>query len=125
MNVPPSRQIAQGVPPSNRKAKTRSWLVGGGALLLILAAFGYFTRTDNTPAGAQPRPVAAAPVRVAEVTRRDMPVIRRTPGTAIANTTVQITARVQGVLEAANALSAQAGTLQDAVDGFVRRVAAA
>jgi len=102
MNVPPSRQIAQGIPQSNRKTSARSWLVGGGALILMLGAFGYFTRADNTPAGGQPRPVAAAPVRVAEVMRHNMPVIRRTPGTAIANTTVQITARVQGVLDAAN-----------------------
>jgi multidrug efflux system membrane fusion protein len=36
------------------------------------------------------------------VTRRDMAVVRYTPGTVIANTTVQITARVQGVLDAAN-----------------------
>jgi len=102
MNVPPSRQIAQGIPQSNRKTSARSWLVGGGALILMLGAFGYFTRADNAPAGGQPRPVAAAPVRVAEVMRGDMPVISRTPGTAIVNTTVQITARVQGVLDAAN-----------------------
>jgi len=102
MNVPPSREIAQSIPQPTRKSKTRNWLVGGVGLVLILGAFSYFTRTDNAPAGGQPRPAAGAPVRVAEVMRRDMPVIRRTPGTAIANTTVQITARVQGVLEAAN-----------------------
>ena len=34
--------------------------------------------------------------------RRDLKVIRRTPGTVVANTTVQVTARVQGVIESAN-----------------------
>src|SRR4029077_16717131 len=68
---------------------------------LALGAFWYLTRADNAPASAQ-RPTNTAPVRVAEVIRRDMSVVRYTPGTVIANTTVQITARVQGVLEAAN-----------------------
>ena len=101
MNVPPSRHIVESIPGVTRKAKPRKWLIGGGALILALGAFWYLTRADNAPAGAQ-RPSAAAPVRVAEVIRRDMSVVRRTPGTVIANTTVQVTARVQGVLDAAN-----------------------
>ncbi|HMI96802.1 MAG TPA: efflux RND transporter periplasmic adaptor subunit [Micropepsaceae bacterium] len=101
MNVPPSRQIAQSIPGIAQKAKPRNWLIGGGALILALGAFWYVTRADNAPTGGQ-RPSAAAPVRVAEVIRRDMSVVRRTPGTVIANTTVQVTARVQGVLDAAN-----------------------
>jgi membrane fusion protein, multidrug efflux system len=101
MNVPPSRLIAEGISRSARGTKARNWLISSGALILILGAFWYFTRADHAPTGG-PRPSAAAPVRVAQVVRRDMHVIRRTPGTVIANTTVQITARVQGVLEAAN-----------------------
>jgi multidrug efflux system membrane fusion protein len=102
MNVPPSRQIAGSISQSAQGARARNWLIGLGALILILGAFWYFTRAGDAPAGGQRRAVAAAPVRVAEVVRRDMQVVRRTPGTVIANTTVQIAARVQGVLEAAN-----------------------
>jgi multidrug efflux system membrane fusion protein len=40
--------------------------------------------------------VAAAPVQVGTVERRDMPVIERTIGTVVANSNVQITTRVQG-----------------------------
>jgi membrane fusion protein, multidrug efflux system len=108
MNVPPSRQIAQGqhdrvqnVPGVTERAKPRKWLIGGGALILVLGAFWYFTGANHAPADGN-RPAAAAPVRVAQVMRQDMSVVRRTPGTVIANTTVQITARVQGVLDAAN-----------------------
>jgi len=59
----------------------------------------------NTPASSPPagrRPPNAAPVRVTQVVRRDLQVIRRTPGTVVANTIVQITARVQGIVESAN-----------------------
>ena len=114
MTVPHSRQIAQGQHPFVRstpgvteRSNARNWRVGRRALililvlLLVLGAFWYFTGNGNAPAGGQ-RPAAAAPVRVGEVIRRDMSVVRYTPGTVIANTTVQITARVQGVLDAAN-----------------------
>jgi multidrug efflux system membrane fusion protein len=45
---------------------------------------------------------AAVPVRVAIATRRDVPVVEHTIGTAVANTAVQVTARVQGVIDAAH-----------------------
>ncbi len=106
MNVLPSGQIAQSIRQPTRQTKTRKWLIGGGALILALGAFWYLTRADNAPAGGQ-RPPAAAPVRVAQVVRRDMAIVRYTPGTVIANTTVQITARVQGVLDAANCREGQ------------------
>jgi multidrug efflux system membrane fusion protein len=102
MNVPPSRLIAAEISGSSRGARARNWLIGAGAIVLVLGSFWYFTRTHNAPAAVGQRPSAAAPVRVAQIVRRDMHVIRRTPGTVIANTTVQITARVQGVLETAN-----------------------
>ncbi|MDE2450324.1 MAG: efflux RND transporter periplasmic adaptor subunit [Gammaproteobacteria bacterium] len=44
----------------------------------------------------------AAPVRTAQVLRRDMPVVEHTVGTVLANVTVQVTARVQGTLELAH-----------------------
>lgn len=101
MNVPPSRHVVESIPGVTRKARPRKWLIGACALILALGAFWYVTRADNPPASAQ-RPPNTAPVRVAEVVRRDMSIVRRTPGTVIANTTVQVTARVQGVLDAAN-----------------------
>lgn len=55
---------------------------------------------ENAAKSAQ-RPGNAAPVRVAQAVRRDMQVIRRTPGTVVANTIVQITARVQGIIDSA------------------------
>jgi multidrug efflux system membrane fusion protein len=100
MNVAPLKGVVQSG-PSTAKVTTGKLLIGCAALILLFAAFWYFTPTSNAPQGGQ-RPSAAAPVRVAEVTRRDMAVVRYTPGTVIANTTVQITARVQGVLDAAN-----------------------
>jgi multidrug efflux system membrane fusion protein len=103
MNAPTSREIAQGsVPNAARKRKSVNWLVAIGALILVIASFWHFTRAGDAPTGGQRRAAAAAPVRVAHVIRRDMQVVRRTPGTVIANTTVQITARVQGILDAAN-----------------------
>src|ERR1700680_1367495 len=107
MNLPPSRNIAQSsydrsASGAARKTGAAKWLIGGALLILMLGAFWYFNNSGNGSADRQPRPVAPAPVRVAEVVRRDMKVVRYTPGTVIANTTVQITARVQGVLDAAS-----------------------
>ena len=130
MNLPPSRQIAQDRTASGQAAlqsagrpRIGKWLVAGVALIGLLGAFWHFTDPNNAPeriirgafqritgadnprAAAPPgaqRPSNAAPVRVAQVARHDMQVIRRTPGTVVANTTVQITARVQGIIESAN-----------------------
>ncbi len=106
------------------KSKRRALLRAGafGLLALILVAFWFATSASDfskilpdelrriaglgaapaagTPPG--PRPSAAAPVRVGEVSRRDLPVIRRTPGTVIANTLVQVTSRVDGIIDSAN-----------------------
>jgi multidrug efflux system membrane fusion protein len=43
-----------------------------------------------------------APVRVATVTQTNMPVVEHTIGTVVANTLVQVTARIEGVVDAAN-----------------------
>src|SRR5436853_7050976 len=67
-------------------------------------AFGQLVGIKTAPVvavtPAQPKAAAAAPVRVGEASRRDLAVIRRTPGTVIANTAVQITSRVQGIIDA-------------------------
>ena len=75
---------------------SRRYLIGGGALLLVLGGFWYFT------SGSGQRPVAvirAAPVKVAVAAQRTMPVIERTIGTIVANASVAVTARVTGQLE--------------------------
>jgi multidrug efflux system membrane fusion protein len=66
--------------------------------VLVLAGISHWMRPHH-PAGAKPQP--AAPVRTAKVERRDMPVVERTVGTVLANVTVQVTPRVQGILESA------------------------
>ena len=65
---------------------------------LVLAGISHWL-SPHRSAGAKPQP--AAPVRTAKVERRDMPVVERTVGTVLANVTVQVTPRVQGILESA------------------------
>ncbi len=80
------------------RVSVRSRYLAGGAIVLLGVVLWYFfsgtTTTNHQSAGA--------PVRVATVTRRDMPVVAQALGTVVANTLVQVTARVQGVLNAAN-----------------------
>lgn len=97
------------------------WRAAGGAvLILILAGWWLSTSVNPVPGRAAdwvrsiaqgssgavpaPRPAAPAgvPVRVGQVVRRSLDVIRRTPGTVIAKTIVQITSQVQGVIQSAN-----------------------
>jgi membrane fusion protein, multidrug efflux system len=77
------------------------WLIGGGALLAILSAFAYMNRVPPGTAQRGPRSTAA-PVRVAVAERRDVAVVERTIGTVLANTAVQVSARVQGVIDRAH-----------------------
>jgi multidrug efflux system membrane fusion protein len=77
----------------------RTLAIGGGLLALVLGSYWYFNAKGSSGAD---KPVTAAPVRVAMVQQRDMAVVERSLGTVIANTTVQLTARVQGTLESAN-----------------------
>jgi len=84
-------------------APRRSWrplIIGGTALALILG--GYWYATHESAPRETVRRVAVAPVRVAPAQRRDMAVIERTIGTVVANSNVQITARVQGQLLSAS-----------------------
>jgi len=70
----------------------RIYLIGGVALALALGGWWYFTH-DVKPLA---RRNLAAPVRVATVTTGNMAVIERTIGTVMANSTVQVNARIQG-----------------------------
>jgi multidrug efflux system membrane fusion protein len=76
-------------------AAPRKYLIGGAALVLVLGGFWYFTHSGGNMA---PKRSVAAPVRVAPVERRTMAVNERTIGTVVANSTVQVNARVQGQL---------------------------
>ncbi|HWY60548.1 MAG TPA: efflux RND transporter periplasmic adaptor subunit [Rhizomicrobium sp.] len=77
----------------------RKYLIGGVALVLVLGGYWYFSRSaDQAGGGGRGN---AAPVRVAKVVRRDMAVVEHSLGTVVANTTVQVTSRVQGVVNSA------------------------
>jgi multidrug efflux system membrane fusion protein len=61
----------------------------------------------------------AAPVRIAVAERRDVSVVERTIGTVLPNTAVQVTARVQGVIDSAHFQEGEfvkAGTLLFEID---------
>ena len=81
------------------RSRRNVWLLGGLALTAILGGYWYLNRPDP---GSANRINNAAPVRVASVQKRDMAVIERSLGTVIANTLVQVSARVQGTLDRAN-----------------------
>ena len=83
------------------RVKVGKWLIGVGALIAVLSAFAYMNRTGSGPAQRGLRSTAA-PVRVAVAERRDVAVVERTIGTVLANTAVQVTARVQGVIDRAH-----------------------
>jgi multidrug efflux system membrane fusion protein len=78
------------------------WLVGGLALIGVLSAFAYMNRGAGSGVAQRGPRSTAAPVRVAVAERRDVAVVERTIGTVLPNTTVQVTARVQGVIVAAH-----------------------
>ncbi|HEX5421429.1 MAG TPA: biotin/lipoyl-binding protein, partial [Gammaproteobacteria bacterium] len=80
--------------------KAGKWIFGGIALLIVLAGFWRYTHSESTANRRQRSTVA--PVRLATATQRDMPVVERTIGTVVANTAVQVTSRVQGVIDSAH-----------------------
>ena len=82
-----------------RLPSPRSWIIGGGLLVLLLGGYWYFNGKGD---GGGERRINAAPVRIATVEQRDMAVVERSLGSVVANTLVQLTARVQGTLESAN-----------------------
>ena len=74
---------------------TRTYVIGGVALALVLGGFWYFTHDSGAPKAKRN---LAAPVKVAPVEIHDMAVIEHTIGTVMANSTVQVNARVNGQL---------------------------
>jgi multidrug efflux system membrane fusion protein len=92
------------VPPATTavvRVRAGRWWLGGGALAVVLTAFAYMSHQQGRPVPPAVEPAAVAPVRVAAASRRDVAVVERTIGTVLANATVQITARVGGVIDAA------------------------
>jgi len=80
---------------------TRTWLIAGAVILIAILGYWYFAGGSNSSKGGDKKS-DGAPVRVAAVVRRDMPVVEHTLGTVVANTMVQVTARVEGVLDVAH-----------------------
>jgi multidrug efflux system membrane fusion protein len=84
------------------RSRAGRWIASGLALLAVLAAFTYMTREGAREAPRRGGPSGAPPVRVAVAVQRDVPVVERTIGTVVANNAVQVTARVQGIVDAAH-----------------------
>jgi multidrug efflux system membrane fusion protein len=82
-----------------RMPSTRTIIVGSGLLAAVLGGYWYFNSHGDSGADKRSN---AAPVRVAMVEQRDMAVVERSLGTVVANTLVQVSARVQGTLESAH-----------------------
>ena len=76
----------------------RRYVIGIAALVLVLGGYYWWSHRAPPPR----RPNLAAPVRVTNVTQRDMAVVEHTIGTVVANSTVQVTARVLGQLTSAH-----------------------
>jgi len=81
--------------PTSEATSLRKYLIGGGALILVLAGFYYWSHDEGA---AGPRRTPPVPVQVARAQQLDMPVVKNALGTVVANTTVSVTARVQGQL---------------------------
>jgi multidrug efflux system membrane fusion protein len=77
------------------KHPARRYLMGGIALVLVLGGFYYWSHSGTGPVRRGP---ITAPVRVATTSTRDMSVVEHTIGTVVANSSVSVTARVQGQL---------------------------
>ncbi|HEY8255688.1 MAG TPA: efflux RND transporter periplasmic adaptor subunit [Rhizomicrobium sp.] len=88
-----------GVTGPGRMPSRKTWVIGGSLLVLVLGGYWYLNGREE---GAGEKRGNAAPVRVALVEQRDMAVVERSLGTVVANTLVQLSARVQGTLERAN-----------------------
>jgi membrane fusion protein, multidrug efflux system len=77
----------------------RRWTFGAIALAVALGLTWHLVH--KAPETRQRPGAGVAPVRVAVAERRDMAVVEHSLGTVLANTTVQLAARVQGTLERA------------------------
>jgi multidrug efflux system membrane fusion protein len=85
------------VDAENWTSHARTYVAGGVALALALGGFWYFSHSSGGEALKGKR-AQAAPVKVAPVEQKTMAVVERTIGTVIANSTVQVNARVNGQL---------------------------
>src|SRR5471032_2133007 len=81
-------------------SRTRLILAVAGALILAFVAWRIFGG-----AGAPMR--TAPPVQVGRAVQKDVAIVEHTIGTVLANSTVQLTARVQGQLVSANFVEGQ------------------
>ena len=97
VQVPPTRGDQDFQQDEQQRSPLRKYLAGGLALLLILGGYWYYTNHE-TAGNTGRRLQTAAPVKVAIARQRDMAVIERTIGTVVANSSVSVTARVQGQL---------------------------
>jgi multidrug efflux system membrane fusion protein len=94
LQTPPKRGDELAARESDGGSRGRTIALGTVALAVVMGGFWYFT---HTTAPVQRRNMSA-PVKVATVEVRNMAVVEHTIGTVVANSTVQINARVAGQL---------------------------
>jgi multidrug efflux system membrane fusion protein len=94
LQTPPVRGNELDARESEGGGRARIIVAGIAVLAVLMGGFWYFTHTSTPPA----RRVGAAPVKVAAVEIGNMPVVEHTIGTVMANSTVQVNARIQGQL---------------------------
>ena len=82
-------------PQVGAASRWRVWLVGGVVLAALVGGYWYFSQ-DSAPVRKRSTVI---PVRVGLVERREMAVVEHTLGTVVPFTTVQVAARVQGVID--------------------------
>ncbi|HEY4274713.1 MAG TPA: efflux RND transporter periplasmic adaptor subunit [Rhizomicrobium sp.] len=92
---PTSDRDVSGHKSGQGAGSARRFLLGGIALVAVLGGYYYWSHAGNKAPARRPM---AAPVHVAAVVQRDMEVVEHTIGTVVANSTVSVTARVQGQL---------------------------
>ena len=101
MQTPPGRveQKSQQQAPG-AGARVRPYLIGMVALAVIIGGYSYYSHDSGAGTGGNNRGriQGAPPVKVATAHQQEMPVIERTIGTVVANSSVSVTARVQGQL---------------------------
>ena len=82
-------------PQTGAASRWRVWLVGSAVLAVLVGGYWYFSQ-DSAPIRKRSLVI---PVRVGLVERHDMAVVEHTLGTVVPFTSVQVAARVQGVID--------------------------
>jgi multidrug efflux system membrane fusion protein len=95
MTIHSTQRDMSGVATRQSLTPYRKYIYGGVALAAVLAGF-YFWSHSGGDVG--PRRAPPVPVTVAAAIQEDMPVVKNTIGMVVANSTVSVTARVQGQL---------------------------